>query len=120
MDSLLVDSIYNAELSQFKYKLGLLHQALRNTSPIIDQMKEVLSLQWLLGNIGLIVVFLIGLKLYFFAKRAIRSFNPSYTLPSRWLWIYITSFVLLFGLFNFLPRWIPINAEQQTTHTSIN
>ena len=106
------DSAFIADqFNQMQFKLALLHEGLQATGPIIDQLKEILALQWALGNIFIIALFLIALRAYFFARKAIKAFNPEYKLPGRWLYSMIACLAVGMFLFNALPKWININVE---------
>jgi hypothetical protein len=106
------DSAFIADqFNQMQFKLALLHEGLQATGPIIDQLKEILSLQWALGNFFIIALFLIALKAYWFARKAVKAFNSEYKLPGRWLYSMIACLVIGIFLFNALPKWININVQ---------
>lgn len=101
----------SAALQLFEQNLARLHQGLEATRPIIENLKAVLALQWFLGNFALVVLFLVGLQLYFFDLKALKAFKPEYKLPKRW----IVSFALAFGFmilaFNVFPLGIDIKVD---------
>ncbi len=93
-------------------KLELLYSGLKMTAPVIEQFKEILALQWMLGNVFIIALFLVALKAYFFSGKALKAFKPDYKLPRRWLYSMIACLAISLFFFNAMPKWIDIDVPQ--------
>lgn len=96
---------------QLRESLHALHAVVQASRPVFETLREVLALQWALGNLAMVVLLAVGLKAYFFARKAIRAFNQDYTLPRRWLIAYTSAWVICMTVFNALPSAIKIPVE---------
>ncbi len=100
-----------AFLETFQRNIVALQQGLDAAKPVIANLKKVLALQWFLGNIFIVLVFIIGLMAIRFNLKALKAFNPEYKLPKRWIYGLIAVTVFAIVAFNYLPLGININAE---------
>lgn len=100
-----------ALLESFQRNIATLQQGLASAQPVIENLKSVLALQWLLGNLGIVLVFGLGLKAYFFARKALRAMHPGYSLPHRWLVVHLVLTLVALVGFNVLPLGIDIRPE---------
>lgn len=98
-------------LRMFEQNLERLHQGLEATRPIIENLKAVLALQWFLGNVAILILFLIGIRLYFFDLKALKAFKPEYRLPKRWVITFGLSFLIGILAFNIFPLGIDLKVD---------
>lgn len=89
--------------------LTMLRQINEANIAFMSQAKQILALQWLIGNIAIIAVFVIAIIAYRFANKATKAFAPQYVLPKRWLITLITIFAVTLIVFNILPNIIPVD-----------
>ena len=106
-------ALQTQEILRFQQSIDALHNMVQASRPVFESLRDVLALQWGLGNVAMILMLVVGLKTYFFAKKAIRAFNKDYILPRRWLVIYIATCAIMMVLFNALPSAIKIPMEYE-------
>ena len=100
-----------AMLDTFQRNLIALQQGLDAAKPVIANLKKVLALQWFLGNIFIVAVFIIAAFAFRFNLKALKAFSPTYKLPRRWIYGFVAFTVFSLLLFNYLPLGININAQ---------
>ena len=105
----MVDSL---SVEQLANQIVMLHNALEPFPVIVKQLKEVLALQWFIGTIGAVLTLALGLAIHFFCRRALKAIAPTYKFPTRWIWAFTSVWCVSFLLFQFIPRWIPIEVSE--------
>lgn len=103
------DSLSASHIESIVNNLQTLRQINEANVAFMEQSKEILAVQWFLGNIAILLVFVIAIIAYRFAGKALHAFAPKYRLPRRWFFTLITCFTVVLLLFNLLPQLIPVN-----------
>ena len=98
------DTLLIGKLDRFNYNLSMLHQTVELTRPVLEGLKNVVAVQWFLGNLFLITFFtatMIYLVLY---SQKVKKVLPSFKLPRIYLITYSVLFIVSMFAFNFLPQ----------------
>lgn len=100
------------QVSEFLKNVTLLHDLNRANIQLIEQTKQILAVQWLLGNIGILATVATAIVAYRFALKGVKAYAPKgYKLPSRWFYAMIISAALAMILYNSIPHMMPATAN---------
>ena len=92
------------KLNSFNYNLYMLHKTMEMTKPVLEGMKTTMAVQWFLGNIFMIVLFIAFIVLLVLYFKRIKKSMPGFVFP-KWIFIiYSCLFLLFFMGFNVLPQ----------------
>lgn len=92
-------------IEEFQASVSRLEQAAYFAHKMALHWKTVAGVQWMIGNIAIIIVAIVGFFAYRFVNKALKAFteDKEYVLPRRWIVIYWTTVLLVIGAFNLLP-----------------
>jgi hypothetical protein len=91
------------KIERFNENLAMLHKTVEMTKPVLENMKTVLAVQWFLGNVFMLGMFIctgVVLSLHY---SNIKKQIPDYKVKVWYLVGYVVAFALMVLAFNFLP-----------------
>lgn len=93
------------KIAGFNQNVAMLHKVVEMTKPVLENLKTVCAVQWFLGNVFMLLLFLMAGVLVYLQARYVKKMLPAFKLKVwRWHWIaYIAVFVIFLLVFNFLP-----------------
>jgi small-conductance mechanosensitive channel len=92
-----------SKIDKFNENLSILHRTVEMTKPVLQNMKNVLALQWFLGNAFLIIMFICTGIVLFLHTKSVKKRIPNFKISVWYVLVYIFAFGLMLLLFNFLP-----------------
>ena len=104
-----------------KKTIAMMHQTMLQMQPIVERQLEVIQLQKLICNVGLVIILITFLTCLYFALRyaqGVKKFNDL-RIQKRLLIVILSVWLLIVASFNIFPGMVLMSLDQEIKQKTV-